>query len=139
MKSESERSEVFVIAALMNDCEVSDGDFLVLPGKENPTRPKNPSIHSHHRHKPHPQLRLSQKPIMQQIRLQIERLSRHPHHVKRPQYLGDEQLPLHPCHFPSDARPWAKAEGVEGFEMIVCESRVVQGIVGGKPSLGAVA
>ena len=72
---------------------------------------------------------------MQQSSLQIEMLSWHHDHIKRPQYFGYEQLSLHPGHFPSHAGPWAKAEGVEAFGVIVRECCIVQRMLGGEPAL----
>lgn len=62
-------------------------------------------------------------------------LSRHLDHIKRPQYFGHEQLPLHPRQFPSNAGPWAKTEGMKTLQVIVRKRRIVQRMVGGEPAL----
>lgn len=62
-------------------------------------------------------------------------LSRHLHHIKRPQHFGHEQLSLHPRHFPSNAGPWAKTEGMKALEVIVRKRHIVQRMAGGEPAL----
>lgn len=62
-------------------------------------------------------------------------LSRHPDHIKRPQHFGHEQLPLHPRHFPSNAGPWAKAEGMKALQLTVRKRRSVWRMAGGEPAL----
>lgn len=72
---------------------------------------------------------------MQQSPVQIEMLSRHLDHIKRPQHFGHEQLPLHPRHFPPNAGPWAKTEGMKALEVIVRKRRIVQRMIEGEPAL----
>lgn len=72
---------------------------------------------------------------MQQSSLQIELLSWHLDYIKCPQHFGYEQLPLHPRHFPSNAGPWAKTEGMKGLQVIVCKRRIIQRMAGREPTL----
>lgn len=59
----------------------------------------------------------------------------HLDHIERPQHFGHEQLPLHPRHFPSNAGPWAKTEGMKALPIIVHKRRIIQRMVGGEPAL----
>ena len=75
---------------------------------------------------------------MQQSPLQIEMLSWHLDHIKCPQNFGYKQFGLHPRHFPSNAGPWTKTEGMKSLQVIVLKRHVVQRMAGRQPALRAV-
>jgi len=62
-------------------------------------------------------------------------LSRHLDYIERPQHFGYEQLSLHPCHFSSNAGPWAETKGMKALPIIVYKRRIIQRMVGGEPAL----